>query len=210
MQVWFTTSGWGGGVGQECSLKKVAIVPSPSSTHSSETLAGPQPRASANGLQLLVDAQVVGTLASFPLVKEAVYNSIHVYLLHEQPRTATGPRVFPPPLPRPASTKWWQAYVEGSTQRGSVHLSAAARWWAKRRGGKREGTAFMEAADCRLLFLGGVRVEVIASVAFTLAGSQVWFTPHALTPISHLLPLQIEIFLWSLTYICWWKWHIAA
>lgn len=38
-------------------------------------------RASTNGLRLFVYVQFVGGLASFPLLKEAIYNSIHVYLL---------------------------------------------------------------------------------------------------------------------------------
>ena len=44
---------------------------------------------SANGLRLFVYVQFVRGLAPFPLFKAAIYNSIHVYLLHSFRRQHT-------------------------------------------------------------------------------------------------------------------------
>lgn len=78
-------------------------------------------RASTNGLQLFVYMQFVGRLASFPLLKEAIYNSIHVYLLH-----CFTLRTSPPLSPGRASIKWCKRYVQGSAQPLSLHLIVIA------------------------------------------------------------------------------------
>lgn len=70
---------------------------------------------SANGLWLFVYVQFVRGLAPFPLFKEAIYNSIHVYLPHSDSNTHSyGPRAW---FSLRAFTKCEHSYVN-AIQRG--------------------------------------------------------------------------------------------